>query len=280
MKQSDRLKLLIVKLKLSILSAFSKRKAALEAFKVFSRPGLNTKAKKPGIFKLSKRVYFKMGSYKVWGHLWNHPKDKRVLILHGFNSNSGNFHHFISPLIQKGYEVVAFDAPAHGHSGGKNITAIEYKNMICEAWKEYGPFNAFIAHSFGGLALTLALEELPHDESTKVVLVAPATETTTAVDKFFEALGMNGKVKEEFFRIIEEKDGKPASWYSIRRAMKSIKASIYWLHDKYDGVTPIEDAMKVIDDKHPNIHFGMTKRLGHRHIYRNDHVVEKIVDFL
>jgi esterase/lipase len=280
MKWSERLSLALIKSKLSILAAFSKRKAAKAAFSIFSKPMGSSKQKKPGIFKLSKRVYFKLGNHKIWGYIWNKNGNKKVLILHGFNSNSGNFHHFITPLIQKHYEVAAFDAPAHGQSGGTNITALDYKAMIQETWKEYGPFQACIAHSFGGLALSLALEDIPHDESLKVVLIAPATETTTAVNKFFENIGMNGKVKQEFFKVIEEVEGKPASWYSIRRAMKNIKASVYWLHDKYDGVTPIEDAMKVVEDNHPNLRFGMTKRLGHRHIYRNDHVVEKIVEFL
>ncbi len=280
MKWSDRLKLTLVKSKFRILATFSKRKAAESAFNLFSSPGPGTRKKKPEIFRLSKHIKINLGNYRIWGHRWNHPADKKVLILHGFNSNSGNFHHFIMPLVKKNYEVVTFDAPAHGHSSGKTVTALEYKAMIELANKEYGPFDAYIAHSFGGLALALALESMIHSEKTKVVFIAPATETSTAIDKFFEMVSLNGKVKEEFYKIILEKEGKPADWYSIRRAMKNIKAQVLWFHDKYDSVTPVKDAMKVVEDNHSNLKFELTKKLGHRHIYRNDDVLEKIVEFL
>ena len=73
---------------------------------------------------------------------------------------------------------MAFDAPAHGYSDGKMVNAVIYSMMIREIASIYGMPDGFIAHSFGGIALSLALENLPHSIDTRVVLIAPATETT------------------------------------------------------------------------------------------------------
>ncbi len=96
------------------------------------------------------------------GWRWNHPAERKLLILHGYESSVTNFDRYIRPLIKKGYEVLAFDAPAHGRSGGKKITAPLYKRMIQEIHKKYGPVQSYMAHSFGGLAVSLALEEISH----------------------------------------------------------------------------------------------------------------------
>jgi hypothetical protein len=45
-------------------------------------------------------------------------------------------------------------------------------------------------------------------------------------------------------------------------------------------MTPWKDAKKVMDDKHYNIEFIVTKGLGHRRIYRDSNVSKAIIDFL
>jgi alpha-beta hydrolase superfamily lysophospholipase len=145
----------------------------------------------------------------------------------------------------------------------------------------YGPVNGFIAHSFGGIALSLAMEKIPHDENTRIVFIAPATETTTAIDSAFKLLQINDKViRAEFDQIIFEKGGYPVKWYSIKRAMKNIAANILWIHDEDDDVTPFADALKVKEVGFKNIEFIITKGLGHRNIYRNKSVQKKVTDFL
>ena len=80
-----------------------------------------------------------------------------MLILHGFESTAINFEGYVEPLIKKGYEVLAFDAPAHGHSSGKRITAIVYRDLVEYVDEHYGPVRSYLGHSFGGFVLSLAL---------------------------------------------------------------------------------------------------------------------------
>ena len=206
---------------------------------------------------------------------------QKALILHGFGSAAHKFEEHALLLAAKGYEVMAFDAPAHGDSEGDTTNALEYSTMIKKVIEQFGPIQSFMAHSFGGISLSLALEQLPHDMGTKVVFIAPATETTSAVDGAFSMLKLkNEAVRNEFDKIIFDLTGKKTEWFSMRRAMDHIQASVLWIHDEEDDITPWADALKVKEDNHPNIKFVLTKGLGHRKIYHDTTVKKMLVDFL
>ena len=270
-----------VRTKLKLLSAVSKQKAAQEAFELFITPPTRVKKEPSLVFKTAEQLSFRFAGKKVYGYRFNHPSQKKLLILHGFESSVINFEKYINPLIKKGYEIIAFDAPAHGRSEGKQINAIDYKNFVLHVMKGYGPITSFITHSFGGLALSLALEEIRHDESWKVVFIAPATESVTAMDNFFEYLRIDDKeVKQEFEAIITEVNQKPLSWYSVSRAAENIKAQVLFLQDRQDNQTPLKDVDVIINKGYPNFHFIISDGLGHSKIYRDAATVQAIIDFL
>ncbi len=281
MKVQKKLALGYFKTKLNLLSLVNKQKAGEEAFKLFCTPFLRYQGPEAPVFKDAEKLTFQLDGKKIIGYRCNHPQQKKVLLLHGFSSTCHRFDKYAEALIKKGYEVLAFDAPAHGGSDGKTVNAVEYSDMIKQIVQLYGPVDAFIAHSFGGIAVSLALESLPHSSNTKVVLIAPATETESAINGAFALLGINNKVlRQGLDEAIYKREGRNTSWYSIRRAMKNITASVLWLHDEEDDITPWEDAKKVQQEALPNIEFVFTKGLGHQRIYRDADVRKRILEFL
>lgn len=280
MKVSHRLALGYIRAKFKLLSTISKKKAAEKAFELFCTPQRRNLKPPHKIFEEAEKLKLKVDGITVIGWRWNNPSQRKVLIIHGFESSAVNFDRYVKPLIKKGYEVMAFDAPAHGRSGSKQINAPLYKKTILEINKQYGPIQSFVAHSFGGLAISLALEEIKHSEAYRLVLIAPATETTTAIDTFFKFLKLDNALRQEFENVIIEKGGVSPAWYSIKRAMKNIKAKVLWIHDEDDDTTPLKDALKVKAENYPNIDFLITKGLGHRRIYRDNNVIKAIINFL
>lgn len=280
MRLSQRLALGYIRTKFKLLSSISKKKAAAKAFELFCTPQKRNRKPLPRIFEQAEKLQFRLEGIPIQGWRWNHGSERKLLILHGFESSVINFDRYVKPFIKKGYEVLAFDAPAHGRSGGKMINAPLYKKMILEIHKLFGPVQSFLAHSFGGLALTLALEEINHTENFRVVLIAPATETTTAIDTFFRFLKLDPDIRPEFEKIILKKGGVSPAWYSIKRAMKNIRAKTLWIHDEEDDVTPVSDVYKAKEENYPHIEFVITKGLGHRRIYRDNKVSSRVVDFL
>lgn len=280
MKLSQRLALSYIRTKFKLLASVSKKKAAEKAFELFCTPQRRNNKPLPKIFEEAESLHFSIEGIRMIGWRWNHPAGRKALIIHGFESSVVNFDRYVKPLIKKGYEVLAFDGPAHGRSDGKQINAPLYKRTILEIMKKYGPVKSFMAHSFGGLALSLALEETSHTEDFRVALIAPATETTTAIDFFFNFLRLDPAIRPEFDKIILKKGGVSPDYYSIRRAMNNIRAKVLWVHDEEDDTTPISDALKVKAENYPNIEFVITKGLGHRRIYRDNKVIKVIAEFL
>lgn len=279
MKRTQRLKIAFIKTKFKLTGLFSKQKAAEQLFTVFCTPYVKTK--RTHAPKGGEAVEFLLNNKKVKGHRWNHPQTKKALIIHGFSSAAHKFDKYVAPLVKKGYEVFSFDAPAHGSSEGNTVNAVEYSAMVKEIIKQYGPISSFIAHSFGGIAVSLALEALPHDENTKLVFIAPATETTTAIEFAFKLFDIDDAgVRSELEKIIYNISGHETAWFSIRRAVKNINAKILWVHDEDDDTTPLSDALKVKEDNNHNMQFIITKGLGHRKIYHDADVKKAVIDFL
>ena len=280
MKLAQKLVIGYYKAKLNLFAKLSKRKAAEKAFELFCTPFATGKQKMPAVFEKAEKLHLKFEDYQLVGYRWNHPQPKKALLLHGFSSTVKKFDHFVTPLVKKGYEVIAFDAPAHGDSSGKTVNAFQYRDTIKAVYEKFGPVHSFIAHSFGGMALSLFMEEQQYQEHKKLVLIAPASETERAVNSFAAFLHIDEEVKEEMNNIIRERSGREPHEISIRHAAQKIKAEVLWIHDEDDDVTPWADAEKIQQDNHPNFQFMLTKGLGHRRIYRDNKVKKAVIEFL
>lgn len=279
MRMSQRMVLQYIKTKFTILSFLSKKMAAKKAFDLFCTPQYRNKKSLPRIFEKAESLQFHFEEYKVQGYRWNVGAEKKILILHGFESSVVNFDRYVSPLIKKNYCVLAFDAPAHGRSSGNKITVLIYRAFINYIQEHYGPIKNFIAHSLGGLAICLTAEEWKDTEGFKIALIAPATETPTAVDSFFSFLRLPQNLRPEFDRHIERMGGQPPKWFSINRAAANIKAQVIWFHDKDDDMTPLKDVQPLIEKNYPNFQFFITEGLGHRRIYRDNKVARSVINF-
>lgn len=270
-----------IKNKLTLLTLINKRSGGKEAFRLFCTPPVRYKGKEAEVFKNGKKLALQVNGNTVRGYECNPSGTKTALILHGFSSSCHKFDRYAAALTEKNYRVLAFDAPAHGFSDGKMVNALDYRNMIQAIAENYGPIDVYIGHSFGGIAASLALEQVPHTAQTKLVLIAPATETSSAVDGALAFLRItHPKVRQALDEHIYMVGNQPTEWYSIRRAIKNIKAAVLWVHDEEDDVTPLADALRVKEDNHPNVRFIITKGLGHQRIYKDAAIKEAILGFL
>ncbi len=270
----------LIRTKLNALSLLSRRKAGEEAFRLFITPPKRSTRVSP-LFAASESLEFPLNGQMVRGYRVNHPSQKKVLLLHGFSSSVHSFDRYVSPLVEQGYEVLAFNAPAHGNSEGKTVHAMLYAEMIREVMERYGPVQSFIAHSFGGLSVCLALEQVDHGPDTRIVLIAPATETTTAINSAFKLIGLkNPKIREDMENIIFSMSGQKAEWFSVSRAIRKLQAQVLWVHDEDDDITPLSDTEPTREAKQSNIAFRITRGLGHHQVYRHPDVVREVVDFL
>jgi alpha-beta hydrolase superfamily lysophospholipase len=233
----------------------------------------------PPIFQQAVAFDVQVDGLTIQGYRWNPDANKKILILHGFESRAYNFDRYVTPLLNKGYGVVAMDGKAHGKSEGKTTTAPEYAEMIRVLEEKLGKFDGYISHSFGGIALSLYQED-HNNPSAKMVLIAPATETQSAIDLFSHFFGLGSRIKASIHAYIKQKSGKDTSHYSINRIAPKLKNPILWIHDKDDDITPLSDVKPLRDLSPGNIEFMITEGLGHRKIYKDTAVMKRIIDFI
>ena len=265
-----------------IISWFSPQLAATKAFNLFCTPYTKTRNEQSDkIFDQAGKLTLKVGNDTVHGFKWTATKtqsDQTILICHGFDSSCYRFAQYIQPLLDQGLNVIAFDAPGHGISTGKTITALQYATMIKMISDVYGPIYGMMAHSFGGLAAVLALEKKEELACEKLVLIAPATETTHAMESFFDYLKLPLVVRKAFIQLIEDLSGNKAEWFSISRAIHGILPQTLWIHDKDDSITPFKHMEQLTINKPPHVTFEITEGLGHSP-YREPEILQKIVSF-
>ena len=270
----------LLRMRLRALSLVSKRKAGDAAFRIFCTPFSRMSYSKAQM-EPAEVLSFQFKGQTTVGYRWNKGGTQKLLIAHGFSSASFNFRHLALLLAEKGYEVIAFDAPAHGLSEGKTLNAVDYKDFIQTVEQRLGPFHAWLGHSFGGLAMALALSDIPNNEDKKIVWIAPAANARQLTESFFAQLKIeNQAVKDFFYAHIDQIGGHSIDWYSIGRCASLIKSQVFWVHDHNDNITPIADALAVEKQGLPHFHFLFTSHLGHRRIYRDEKVIEQVVQFL
>src|SRR5919206_28760 len=90
------------------------------------------------------------------------------------------------PLLDAGCSIVAFDAPAHGTSGGRLASVPLFAEAVAAVARASGA-RAAIGHSMGAAALALAVSRgLALDAA---VLVAPPRAPDLFFERFCAALG-------------------------------------------------------------------------------------------
>jgi pimeloyl-ACP methyl ester carboxylesterase len=280
MKRSQRLAIRFFRTKLNMMARWSPDLAAQSAFKLFGKPRGKRPKSNPPLFAAATQHALEVDSKRVAAYQWSKPGARRVLVLHGFDSSAQNFAAYIQALRQKGLEVWALDAPAHGRSAGETITLPLYAAAIAALEKAFGSFDGYMAHSFGGLAVMHHLEEQPNTQERKVVLIAPATETVSAINLFFDFLQLSPAVRTAFDQLIFQKAGVWPSHFSIPRTLQQVQSSILWIHDRQDDITPYRDLAHLVEAPPPQVEFMITEGLGHRKIYRDPSVMQAVISFL
>jgi pimeloyl-ACP methyl ester carboxylesterase len=210
-----------------------------------------------------------------WGR-----KGPRILLMHGWNSRATQLCSFIEPLRQAGYQVIAFDAPAHGRSPGQRTDLIEIAHALRAVSVRYGPFEGIVAHSFGVAAATYALRHLGVT-AHRVVGISSPGRMPYLFNRFCELLGLPSRAREAFEARVMERFGRDV-WEQLSpeanvELLDNVPALL--IHDNQDNeVTPGQ--AEILHQAWPGSHLLRTDGLGHLKILRDSSVIASTVRFM
>lgn len=258
------------------ISYFSKTYAANKAILLFSKPrkGKITEEQKE-FLETAFQEELMFDKHSIMTYRWLGKKDT-IMLVHGWESNAARWKNLISNLKQRGYNVVALDAPAHGYSGSKIFNALLYSEFIHVAAKHFKP-KIMIGHSVGGMATVFCHNKYQLESIQKLILIGVPSEFTGLLKRYTDMMGYNQRIIDQVNAIVIERFGAEPKDFSTAKFLENINSKGLIIHDEEDSIIPYGDAL-LIKNSFKDSTLITTKGLGHS--LNNDTVASYINDFL
>ncbi len=256
-------------------------KAAKLAFKFFSTPRFKAKHRNSDpILESAKLFEILYGSSILKAYQWGNGAPT-VLLVHGWESRGTALRTFVPGLLTAGYQVIAFDGPAHGDSGGKRTNLPHFAGAVKAVIQHIGAIDGIIAHSFGGAAAVYALASMqPTTAVDRMVLIAPPDSIKKVVQDAIELFKLPPAAKRKFVEMVERKLEKPLEEADINRAGSRTKIqAVMVVHDLHDRIAPFKGGANIAE-KWSNSQLLKTENMGHYALVKHPDVVKHIVDFV
>lgn len=201
---------------------------------------------------------------------------KTVLLAHGWSGRGTQMPDIALKLINSGYEVISFDAPAHGRAPGNMSMMPHFIESILHLEKQYGPFYAAVGHSLGGMSLLKAVKE--GLQLQKLVIIGTANSISHITKEFVRNLELPEKVAIKMKTYFDTKFGEDMDNLSGAFSAKSVKIPTMVIHDVDDVDVHVSSAYE-INDSLKNGELYITEGQGHRKVLGDPKVINKITTF-
>lgn len=263
----------------SFLSLISNRLTVLFAARLFTTPLKH---------RIPKREH-EMNQHSQQEKLWVNSLQKevvvyrygnaprKILLVHGWSGRGTQLVKIADALLQAGYATVSFDAPAHGKSPGKTTLMPEFIASIFEIEKQYGPFEAAVGHSLGGMSLLNAVKD--GFKIQKLVTIGSGDVVRDIIDDFVAKLELKPKYSGLLQKYFESKSNRKMDDYSSYKAAQKIEIPVLVIHDQDDADVPVHCAEHISEHLKKG-ELLMTQKLGHRKILGDTQVIEKVINFI
>ena len=202
---------------------------------------------------------------------------KKVLLAHGWSGRGTQMSKIAKALVQNGYSTLSFDAPAHGKAPGKMSSMLYFSEAIHLMEEKYGPFEALVGHSLGGMASLRAIKE--GLKVKRLVIIGTANSITAITINFVENLKMNKKVAERMKAYFDMKFGEDMDAHSGAVSAKNVSTPTLVIHDTEDVDVHVTSAYEIAEAL-DNSELYITTGLGHRRILGDQKVINKITTFI
>lgn len=201
---------------------------------------------------------------------------KRVLLVHGWESNSYRWNQLIKKLQEADFDIFAFDAPGQGNSTGESLHHPLYEKILQHLKLKYKPSH-LIGHSMGGMTIMYNQHLNPDTTSEKLITIASPSEYVDLMRYYRDLLSLSSRVILAIENHIKSELGFSFHELSTSEFAKSNTKSGLLIHDKEDLVAPYWCSEKV-HANWKNSKFITTEGLGHS--IQDDNINNQIVDFL
>lgn len=266
----------IIGLRLNSLFLIKPEKAVFKAYELFSSPRKGQIKPEQEIFlNKAKTTSIEYNSNKIQTYHWK-GEGKTVILIHGWDSNTHRWKDLIKDLQKENYNIIAFDAPAHGYSEGKLLNVLMYSKCLNRMLKLYRP-EFVIGHSVGAMAIVYNQYLKQSSFVEKLVLLGAPSEMSAIMSDYKRILRLSDKFMRALEAYFKEKFDYNFSEFSIAGFAKNIEKEALIIHDEFDRVASVEAAKAI----HKNLkHSRLKITEGAGHSLNKDEIRKEILNFL
>jgi pimeloyl-ACP methyl ester carboxylesterase len=216
-------------------------------------------------------------------YTWGEPGAPGVLLVHGWQSRASFFAPLVEDLVTAGLRVVAYDAPAHGDSGGRRRTLVDDVAIIHRlSDAEPGAWEGVVGHSAGALAGGVALAD--GVAARRFTSLSGGASASAVSDGFFALTGLPPSLRPRFDDVVRRRrfPDVPDVYerYDLTRRPVPRAVPALLLHDTDDRQVPYRQAELLLAAHADSAELVTTTGLGHNRIVRDDAVRRRILDHL
>lgn len=202
---------------------------------------------------------------------------KKVLVLHGWAGRGTQLFTISDKLLENRYMVISIDGPAHGFSEGKRTNLTEFAETVKKIQDTYGPFEAAIGHSFGGMVLLKSTADFL--KINKLVIIGTANDVRNIIHDLATKLHLKAAVAEYVLNKLAKQFKTNLETVTSAASAQKIDIPTLVIHDTDDKEVPVSCAHKI----RRNLQKGsllITHNLGHQRILKDNSVQNRIIEFL
>jgi pimeloyl-ACP methyl ester carboxylesterase len=243
------------------LATLAPQIAGDEAYRRFCRPELSHHASPDqAVLQDRARVHLRKARWfavpsvvgDIQAYEWDaagEPNGRSVLLVHGWTSEAAFMAAFVEPLRQKGFRVISFDMPAHGHSHQSCANMIDCVQAMRAVVLDAGPVDDVVAHSLGGLVALMAAEGAaplagPVDLG-RYVLIATPNELTEFTRVFGRHEGLTAAGQRAFERHLVRVGHRALETVSAARLLAQAGKPALVIHARDDVDVPFSNAEEI-----------------------------------
>ncbi len=207
-------------------------------------------------------------------NIYHYGSGPKILLVHGWSGRGTQLVKFAEALKKEGFSTISFDAPAHGKSPGKTTIMPEFIASVMEMERKFGPFEAAIGHSLGGMTLLNSARQGLKVKS--LVVIGSGDIIKDITDEFVQLLKLKPKISDMMRARFDKMSAQTMDSYSSYKAASALEIPVLLIHDENDAEVSISCARNI----HAHLKYGelmVTRGLGHRKILGSTDVVTKTV---
>ncbi len=224
--------------KINLTAIVNPRRAAQAAFAIFCTPrDGKVREEQKEYLTDAQHTILTSGETNIQSYRWR-GNGKKILLIHGWESNTYRWHLLITELKKKNYDIYAIDAPGHGKSSGHILNVPLYAKAIEVATNAFKP-EIIIGHSIGGLATVFHQYKYKPQHYKKVVILGSASELDEIMQDYKRILGLKHSVMKALEALTLENFGFDFKGFSGAAFAKSLTTPALIIHDKFDKITPV-----------------------------------------